>query len=183
MSITAFTKACASHTPGVAEIWLGSTNDFTSGVLALNEITGMLQTLAKYVVDLDGVNVTQTPTGTKGGLFYVEKTIEIKISKLEETMLVALRNLAENSSCGICAVYQTNNGSWFVSGSEAASATVLSMDRGLYFETGEMKTGNEPSEEDADMVTFTLKGTFATFDYVVADTSAITVSSTGIALA
>ena len=182
-TLAGFTKACSAHTPGVSEIWLGDKVAFTSGVLAANLVTGTTQVLAKWEHDIDGINVTQTPTGTKGGLFSVEKTIEFKISKINNNLLTSLRDLSNYSACGICAVYQTNNGEWFVSGMEAETATALSMDRGLYFESGEMKTGNELNEEDADMITFSLKGTFRTFDFEVSDATAITVSATGIALA
>ena len=184
MALSAFTKVCAKHTPGIQELWLGAKTDFTSGTLASDEVTGLVQDLVQWDADIDGIKVEQNATGTKGGLFYVEKSIEIKVSKLDDTILVALRNMVGDSPCGLCAVYKTNNGYWYCSGFEAESTTALSFDRGYYLETAPVTTGNEPTEEDADMVTITLKGTFDNYDYIVIpDGGAITVSTGGVEVA
>ena len=185
MALSGYTKVCAKHTPGIQELWLGAKVGWTSGTITNSagavEVTELVQDLVKWEFDIDGVKVEENGTGTKGGLFYVEKTIEIKISKLNDAMLVAFRNLANASPCGLCAGYKTNNGYWYCAGFEIegdeATSTALSFDRGFYLETSPINTGNDPTEEEADMVTVTLKGTFNDYSYIVDPDSTITVNA------
>jgi hypothetical protein len=179
MALSQFIKACSRHTPGIKEIWLGIATGFVSGVIGTNIVTLVSNAQVLWSLPQDSVKITQTPTGSKNGLFYVEKTIEIQWNKIENSSLIPLRDLADSSACGITVMYQTNNNEWFCSGFEKASDTALSADRGLFFETGEMTSGMELTEDDSDIAKATLKGTFPEFDFSM-NTVAHTVGAAGL---
>ena len=183
MSISAYTKSCARHTPGIKELWLGLATDVTNGVIASNEVTDIDTTQAEFSLPPDSVSITQEGTGSKNGMFSVEKTIEIDITLLEDTVLAAIIELVDSSPCGITAIYKTNNNQWFCSGFEKSTSTVITAERGLYVGTTGLNSGKELTDEDGDKAVITLKGTFPEHDFVVDDTTAITVDATGVAVA
>jgi hypothetical protein len=168
MSIAAYTKTCASHTPGNQQLILIATADVESITMLDGEVTVITQGTASDAVlvpiDRDGMARMEEQTATKGGLLYVVQKLEIELSKSSKSLQEFIKSVGDESACGILAVVTDNNGESWVLGAQAdgtfATATAATFNKGLYMESANFTSGKALDEDDGDKFTLTLTGMF-----------------------
>ena len=167
MALSGFTKACASHTPGIARLVLLAADDLASVTIETNQVKALSVTSSgdanDYTVDRYGLKATFEGTSDDSGLEYYTHTIEAHVSKLTATLRAKLEEITTEAACGIIAVLTDQNGSSWVYGLTApgdvfdANAQQMGMNVGsMVFDSG-MKL----DEEGTDKVVLTLSGIFA----------------------
>lgn len=184
MSISAYTKTCASHTPGNKQLILIAGADVTSVTLESGEVTAMVQDGANKAViipfDSDGLVRMEEQTATKGGLLYVVQKLEFHLSKSSKALGDLIKSIADASPCGILAIVTDNNNSRWLLGSDIQSATAAGKDKGLYMESGNFTSGSAMDDEDGDKFVITLTGMYAHGALHIESTKVIDVAETGL---
>ena len=163
MSITAYTKTCASHTPGNRTLYLLGANKVKAITIATGEVMTMevdaVGNMVKIEFDRDGLARMDEQTATKNGLLYVTQKLEIDLSKSSAALQKLIQEIADQSPCGIVAVVIDANGSRWLMGCETASATTATA-VGMYMESANFNSGKAMDEDDADKYVVTLTGMF-----------------------
>lgn len=184
MALSGFTKACASHTPGIARLVLLAAQDLASVTIASNKVTalsvGTSGDAKDYTVDRYGIKAMFEGASDDSGLEYYTHSIEAHISKLTATLRNSLENIAVEAACGIIAVLTDKNGSSWVYGLTAPDDAFSTSDQqiGMNVQSMVFDSGMKLDEEGTDKVTLTLSGMFAEMPLPVDSTSTFVASGT-----
>jgi len=181
MALSGFTKACASHTPGINRLILVESDNITTAtnvagvVTALNVTTG---TAKEYIVDRYGLKATFEASTDDSGLKYCTQKIEAHISKLTSDLRLELKQIADASACGLCAVIVDSNGGQWVYGLNITGSAASTTQTGLGVESINFDSGMKLDEEGTDKATLILSGLFSQLPFSTSGT----ISTAGTAL-
>lgn len=185
MALNGFTKACASHTPGINRLILVESDNITAATVATGYVTSLdvtTGTAKEYVVDRYGLKATFEASTDDSGLKFCTQKIEAHISKLTSELRLELKEIADASACGLCAVLVDSNGNKWVYGLNVLSTAIItqasSTQTGLGVESITFDSGLKLDEEGTDKATLILSGLFSELPFPTNGT--ISTSGTGL---
>lgn len=156
MAITKYSRVCGKNTPGNHDIlFLAPKADIESFTITDGEVSAVTMVIGKKFkqiqADIDGVQFTSEGTGKTS--YRETQSLLMRFSKKTKTLIALKEELTEEIACGIVAIRVDANGQAFLSG--------YSVPEGLSRPYNEIESnfdsGREPSDDDVQMYTITIK--------------------------
>lgn len=158
-AIAVFARVCAKNVAGNSAVYFTEAANVTAVTVTSGEITAAptmsgATKFHKIGADIDSIVRREEEEGM-GSNIKITHAIEMKFSKASKALNTLRTSLHDASPCGIIAIVTDGNGTSWLIGWNAADTNT----RGLKYRTGTLNSGNEPAQEDGNVLAMTLEGT------------------------